>query len=96
MFMTATYILEKYSGLPYSKFMQTRIFEPLGMDSTVTSPNAAHRISQTWAKSGRRIPFWFASEKDADYISGAGIIMSNTRDMVSLRLIYLTSLRGCR
>lgn len=82
MFMVGTYILEKYSGLPYGDFMWNRIFHPLGMNSTVTSPSEALTLSQTWTKSGRRIPLWFTGE-EMDYISGAGVVMSNARDMVS-------------
>lgn len=82
MFITGTYILEKYSGLPFSEFMKVRIFEPLGMHATVASPDAAHKLSQTWAKSGRRIPYWF-TEEETKYLSGAGVLISSTRDMVS-------------
>ena len=81
MFITGTYILERYSGLPFSEFMRSRIFEPLGMLSTVASPDAAHRLSQTWAKSGRRIPFWFTDD-ETKYISGAGVLISSAKDMV--------------
>ncbi len=30
----AAYLVEKYSGMPYTKFVQTRILDPLGMKST--------------------------------------------------------------
>lgn len=81
MYIIATYILQKYSSISFADFWKKRIFEPLGMNSTVTSPSAAKKLSQTWAKTGRRIPFWIP-DKDASLISGAGSIISSTKDMV--------------
>lgn len=84
MYVVGTHILEKYSTTTFGDFVQERILKPLGMNSTVTSTVVAKRLTQTWSKSGRRIPFWF-SEEEMSLLSGAGSILSTTKDMVSLR-----------
>lgn len=80
--MVGTYILEKYSGISFEDFLQERIFVPLSMNSTTSSPGiAGKQKSEAWSASGRRIPFWF-TEKGAKVVAGAGTIISGSRDMV--------------
>lgn len=85
MFVTAAYILEKYSGMSFPDFAHQRIFSPLGMNATSMSDElavASSRLSQSWSLKQRRIPFWF-SGKNMKTIAGAGGIISSARDMVS-------------
>lgn len=91
MYVTASYILEKYSGLSFGEFARKRIFEPLQMNSTVTSEALAPNLSQTWSEKGRRIPLWF-SESDMRLLAGAGSILSSTRDMVHFYISYFAYL----
>ena len=85
MFVTAAYILEKYSAMSFPDFAHQRIFSPLGMNATSMSDElavASSRLSQSWSLKQRRIPFWF-SGKNMKTIAGAGGIISSARDMVS-------------
>ena len=47
---TAARIIEVVSGMPYERFMQKRLFNPLGMKDTTFWPNAdqLHRLAQTY------------------------------------------------
>ena len=47
---TAARIIEVVSGMPYEKFMQKRLFKPLGMNDTTFWPNAEQlrRLAQTY------------------------------------------------
>ena len=36
-------LIERYSGMPYERFLQENIFDPLGMKDTTYHPNAAQR-----------------------------------------------------
>jgi CubicO group peptidase (beta-lactamase class C family) len=47
---TAARIIEVVSGMPYEKFMQQRLFDPLGMNDTTFWPNAEQisRLAETY------------------------------------------------
>ena len=90
MYVTASYLLSVYAKKSFYEFAKERIFDPLGMKSTVMSPTEAKQsgyLSHSWAqptgeeKYGRRIPFWF-SDKTHRAISGAGGVISSAEDMV--------------
>ena len=90
MYVTASYLLSVYAKKSFYEFAKERIFDPLGMKSTIMSPTEAKQsghLSHSWAqptgeeKYGRRIPFWF-SEKTHRFISGAGGVISSTEDLV--------------
>ncbi|KAI5123304.1 hypothetical protein M0805_009325 [Coniferiporia weirii] len=91
MYVTATYILTTYSGVPFSEFLRERIFVPLGMNASTISPASAAadgKLSQSWASSGRRIPFWLP-EESMPTIGGAGAIISSIRDMTKWLAVLL-------
>ena len=82
MYMVGSHIIDKYTG-SYEKFVEDRIFKPLGMSSTY-SPNVAAatgRATQTWSVNGRRIPWWF-KEEDAELSAGPGGVIASAEDLV--------------
>ena len=84
MFMAGARIIEKYTNTPYGSFVTSRIMKPLNMSSTTYSPSEAAktgRLTQTWTRGVRRIPFWFSDEVD-DLFAGPGGAISNVEDMV--------------
>lgn len=87
MYVTAAYIVKKYSGMPLQQFVQERIFDPLGMvQSTYSVPQALKSglLSQSMNSpmaNGRTIPYWF-SEDNEELNAGAGGVISNAADMV--------------
>ncbi len=85
MYVLGSYIIATYSGMSFTSFVQKRIFEPLNMTSTVYSDQAAKlpNFSQTFTSNRRRIPFWFSDPSVADFVAGAGGVVSNSVDMVS-------------
>ena len=91
MYMLGSHIATLYAGKPYAEFAEERIFKPLDMSSTTFSPSKAQgsgKLSDSWTKDGRRIPFWF----DDDMIAlkaGAGGVISSTEDMVKWLAVWL-------
>ena len=88
MYMVGAHVVSKFSGMSYQSFVSSRIFAPLNMSSTTFSPSKAAqsgRLTQTWTRDVRRIPFWFSDEV-ASLFAGAGGIISSAEDMVSHRL----------
>lgn len=94
MFVTAAHLLSVYANLTFHEFARERIFRPLGINATTMSPTEAEHsgeLSHAWSAPlltssgdtirGRRIPFWL-SEETAEFVSGAGGIISNVEDMV--------------
>ena len=58
---------------------------PLNMSSSTyfwDDADKTGRISQAWALSDRRIPYWFADETSPRMMAGAGGILSSSNDMV--------------
>ena len=88
MYVLASHIVSTYSGMPFRKFVQERIFDPLGMNATTYSPVVAGKsglLSQQWsseAAGGRRISYWVSTEVREEFIAGAGGIISTAVDMV--------------
>nr|GAT58962.1 predicted protein [Mycena chlorophos] len=84
MYIAGAHIISKYSGLDYRDFVAKRIFEPLGMSSSMLYPAeaaATGRLTQAWSPvSGRRIRF-FMPENSAPLIAGAGGVQSTVEDM---------------
>lgn len=86
MYTVASIIISTYAGMPFEEFVQSRIFHPLGMNSTTYSGATAadfDLLSQTWSVEGRRIPYWF-SENTEKLMAGPGGIISCTEDLVRL------------
>ncbi|KAI0327940.1 beta-lactamase/transpeptidase-like protein [Cubamyces sp. BRFM 1775] len=83
MFMAGARIIEKYTSTPYGSFVTSRIIKPLNMTSTTYSPSKAAktgRLTETWTRGVRRIPFWFSDEVD-DLFAGPGGAISSAEDM---------------
>lgn len=94
MYVTAAHLLSVYANRTFHEFARERIFRPLGMNATTMSPTEAEysgQLSHAWSapvlnstvqtSRGRRIPFWL-SDETAEFVSGAGGIISNVEDMV--------------
>ncbi len=84
MYMVGARIVEKYAQVPYETFVTSLIFKPLNMTSSTYSPSAAARtcrVTQTWTRGVRRIPYWFSDEVNALF-AGPGGAISNVEDMV--------------
>ena len=83
--------MSHYSGTPYTKFVKERLFKPLGMSTSTFSPTTAHAsglLTDTWAKFGRRIPFWF-DDNVGEFRAGAGGVISSADDMVNWLAVLL-------
>ena len=50
--------------------------------------NASGLLTDTWSKSGRRIPFWF-DDSIGDFKAGAGGVISNAKDLVRWLAVLL-------
>ena len=84
MFMAGARIIEKYTNVSYDTFVTSRIIKPLNMSSTTYSTSEAARtgrLTQTWTRGVRRIPYWFSNEVN-DLFAGPGGAISNVDDMV--------------
>ncbi|KAI0695190.1 beta-lactamase/transpeptidase-like protein [Cerioporus squamosus] len=91
MFMIGAHIVAKLTDAPYPSFVQSRIFDPLNMSSTTFSPSAAAktgRLTQTWTRGSRRVPYWFPDEV-AELFAGAGGIISSAEDMTKWLAVLL-------
>lgn len=84
MYIVASQIISTYAGMPYTQFVQERIWEPLNMTSTTFNDTAASEsglLSDNWTSNGYRIPFWFPSSNVPLAAAPAGVI-TNMIDMV--------------
>ncbi|PIL33660.1 hypothetical protein GSI_04283 [Ganoderma sinense ZZ0214-1] len=91
MFMVGAHIISEFSGMSYPSFVSSRLLVPLNMSSTTFSPSEAAksgRLTQTWTRGVRRIPFWFSDEV-ADLFAGAGGITSSAEDMTKWLTVLL-------
>lgn len=83
MYMLGAHLVSTYSGTPYTQFIKERIFEPLEMTSTTFfESETSGKLTQTWTKTGRRIPFWFSDDEVVRLKAGPGGIISSVEDMV--------------
>ena len=84
MYMASAHVVARLAGVPYTDFVQSRIIAPLGMNATTYSPSGAEKtgkLTQTWTRGVRRIPYWFPDEVAALF-AGPGGAISNAEDMV--------------
>ena len=84
MFLTAGEAAGAAAGMPFDTFRKTRIFDPLGMTSTMTSSEAFmaspnHATGHQWSSKTQTISI--QPYENIDNIGGAGDIKSNARDM---------------
>jgi CubicO group peptidase (beta-lactamase class C family) len=80
-------IVETVSGMPFSDYMQTRVFEPLGMTKSTTNPIFAPDL----AKGYNRF-FGFAVPASQPYVPGglpSGYLISTTDDMSKFLLAQI-------
>ncbi|KAI0752773.1 beta-lactamase/transpeptidase-like protein [Daedaleopsis nitida] len=83
MFMIGAHLISQLANTSYASFVESRIFDPLNMTSSSFSPYKAAktgRLTQTWTRGSRRIPFWFPDDV-AELFAGAGGIISSAVDM---------------
>ncbi|TBU44391.1 beta-lactamase/transpeptidase-like protein [Dichomitus squalens] len=91
MYMVGAHIVSRLSNMSYQSFASSRIFAPLHMNSTTFSPSKAAktgRLTQTWTRGVRRVPFWFSDEV-ADLFAGAGGIISSAEDVTKWLAVLL-------
>jgi CubicO group peptidase (beta-lactamase class C family) len=72
--------------------VKERIFTPLGMFSSTFSESEASkdgRLTHTFSKEGRRIPFWISDSSKTLFAGPAGVI-SNAQDMVTHIFLLLS------
>lgn len=83
MYILAAHLISRYSGMSYSEFVRTRIFEPLGMDSTTfdTHSDIEKNMSQGWSDGGRRVPILLEG-KAIELTAAPGGVMSSAADLV--------------
>ncbi len=83
MFMAAGEAVAAASNMSYEQFIKTRIFDPLGMKSSVISES-------DWQRSEHSLGYRYDAKKDAvlpqtansyENLGGAGLIKSSARDM---------------
>ncbi|KAI0075191.1 beta-lactamase/transpeptidase-like protein [Panus rudis PR-1116 ss-1] len=85
MYILVAHLIAKYSGISYPEFVKARIFDPLNMTSSTFSPSDAARtakLTQSWTRFRRLIPFWF-SDEIAEMKAGPGGVISNVVDLTN-------------
>ncbi|WP_098748458.1 serine hydrolase [Paenibacillus sp. EZ-K15] len=86
-FLLAGYAVENVSGMPYSKYMEKNIFNPLGMTSTNVrfTPELLGRMAAHYGPKGEKIPMdgTMPTEKPE------GGIISTADDMAKYLLMHL-------
>ncbi|EJF60227.1 beta-lactamase/transpeptidase-like protein [Dichomitus squalens LYAD-421 SS1] len=90
-YVLGAYLVSHYANTSYSDFVERRLFKPLGMTTSTFSPSAANSsglLTDTWAKFGRQIPFWF-DDSVGELKAGAGGVISSAQDMVKWLAVLL-------
>lgn len=91
MYMVVEQIVSRLTNGPYPSFVDLRIFTPLNMTASTYSPSVAARtgkLTQTWTRGVRRVPFWFEDDVAALF-AGPGGAISSAEDMVSIPSILV-------
>lgn len=93
------YLVEVLSGQPFDKFLQQRIFDPLGMNDTAfyAPPEKANRLAQVYdySEDGQLIPATTgipAAQNFLEYpalLSGGGGLVSSTMDYMRFSQMVL-------
>ncbi|KAH9855877.1 beta-lactamase/transpeptidase-like protein [Lenzites betulinus] len=84
MYIAGARIVEKYANMSIGDFVTSRIFKPLHMTSSTYSPSEAAwtgRVTQTWTRGVRRIPYWFPDEVN-NLFAGPGGAVSSAEDII--------------
>jgi CubicO group peptidase (beta-lactamase class C family) len=88
MFTVAAYLVEVLSGMPFADFLQKRIFDPLGMQSTFVQPEVAQRsglgsnLSVGYQWSQERKAYFTIPYQNVPEAVGAGSIVTSTTDYI--------------
>ena len=84
MYIVGSYVVSTLSGMRFVDFVNKRIFEPLGMNSSTYSIDAAiqsGKFTGTWTYFGRSIPPSI-SEEFVDLTAGPGGVISSAEELV--------------
>ncbi|RDX40963.1 beta-lactamase/transpeptidase-like protein [Lentinus brumalis] len=84
MYLFLPHVITTYSSKTFQEFVTERIFVPLDMTATtynLTVADDSGLMSQSFIFTGRRIPIIFQDPTAANFIAGAGGVMSNAIDM---------------
>ncbi|KZP01789.1 beta-lactamase/transpeptidase-like protein [Calocera viscosa TUFC12733] len=94
MYATGAYIVGKYAGQPYPKFVMDRIFSPLGMTQATYYPQQpydAGNLAELWVQQAgpyfnetRLVPYFlqdWSDEAVEAFLSGAGGVIASIRDL---------------
>lgn len=87
MYMVAGILVEEITGMSWEKFVQTRIFEPLGMNHSNLSTEVTQKLANFASpyiyqkEQLKKIPF-FKADGENDAVGPAGNINSCVQDMV--------------
>jgi len=82
-------IIEKVSGMSYGDYIQTHIFDPLGMDRSTADPLNAPDLAQAYTRF-----FGFAVPMQQSYIPGwlpSGYLISTAEDMSKFLLAQINN-----
>lgn len=90
-YLAAGKVIEKVSGLPWEKFVASRIFEPLGMTRTVPMRKDVKDLNQTSAHFFVHNAVTVIELSSADAIAPAGSVWSCADDMSKWMLSMLDS-----
>ena len=100
MFMTAAYLVQSLTSMPFTTFVETAIFEPLNMTSSTFSPetsqNSLSHLSDSFFTLDNgtvvEIPFTFKeSFEDLQVNAGAGGVVSSARDLMKWLEFLITT-----
>ena len=80
-FLLLGYIVEKVSGQPYSDFLRTTFFEPLGMTNTGVYRKGLHLPHEALGYQYTDGKFSRAKDWDMSWAGGAGAIYSTVEDL---------------
>ena len=84
-------VVEVASGMPINRFMQQRIFDPLGMkDTTYVPPNSSPRLAKLYSRTADGLrPQQDPGFMDGVYFSGGGGLFSTAEDYVQFAQMLL-------
>ncbi|KAI8992781.1 beta-lactamase/transpeptidase-like protein [Trametes punicea] len=91
MYILGAHIIAVYANESYADFVTKRLFKTVGMNTSTLSPSqaiASGRLTDTWTKHGRRIPFWFTDEI-AHLNAGPGGVISSAEDMANVNWLSI-------
>ena len=84
-------VVEVASGMPINRFLQQRLFDPLGMkDTTYVPPNGNPRLAKLYSRTGEGLrPQQDPGFMDGVYFSGGGGLFSTAEDYAQFAQMLL-------